>query len=169
MKTTPRLALDIPRAVLALCRRRMAGLLLAMLPIWPWQHACAQSQALQYSPATGAAGDESLHFWAVNEGGARIYRPDAAACSRIRGLSAQYADAISDKYKVPAYTLKIVSVRPPEASVGCELVVDTPDGPKACRLGSVIKTFGGSYLAHTYTQIDDGSVRYVAAECRPAR
>ncbi len=146
-----------------------AGLLLAMLSALPFEHASAQSQALQNSPATGASGDQQLHFWAVNEGGARIYRPDAAACSRIRGLSAQYADAISDKYKVPAYTLKIVAVQPPEGPAGCELLVDTPEGPKACRLGSVIKTFGGNYLAHTYAQADDGSVRYVAADCHPAQ
>ncbi len=113
-----------------------------------------------------AAGDSGLHFWAVNEGGARIYRPDAAACSRIRGLSAQYADAVSSKYQVPAYTLKIIEVRPPQGTSACLLLIDTPAGAHECELGSVLKTFGGSFLAHTYAQDADGSVRYVAGACR---
>jgi hypothetical protein len=115
---------------------------------------------------TGAAADNSLQFWAVNEGGARIYRPDAAACSRIGGLSAQYADALSSKYHVPAYQLKILEVRPPEGAAGCLLVVDMPAGPRECQIGSVMRTFGGSFLAHTYAQDADGSVRYVAGACR---
>ncbi len=126
----------------------------------------AAAQAQQHVPGTDATGDGHLHFWAVNEGGARIYRPDAIACSRIRGLSAQYADAISGRYRVPAYTLKIIGVRPPEGSAGCMVVLDMPDGTRECRLGSVMKTFGGSYLAHTYAQEPDGSVHYVAGDCR---
>lgn len=169
MKKIPEPAFAATRRPLMLHRWLAASLLLAILLALPFGHACAQSQALQNSPAAEAAGDEALHFWAVNEGGARIYRPDAAACSRIRGLSAQFADAISNKYKVPAYTLKIVAVRLPEASAGCELLVEMPDGPKVCQLGSVIKTFGGGYMAHTYARGDDGSVRYVAGDCRPAQ
>ncbi len=142
------------------------GLLLAALAGVGGRDAAAQSQALQNSPATDSAGDGSLHFWAVNEGGARIYRPDAGACVRIRGLSAQYADAISGRYQIPAYTLKILAVRPPEGSAGCVVLLDTPDGTRECRLGSVMRTFGGSYLAHTYAQEPDGSVRYVAGDCR---
>lgn len=143
-----------------------AGLLLAALAGLASDDAIAQSQALQNSPATDAAGDGQLHFWAVNEGGARIYRPDAGACARVGGLSAQYADAISGRYRVPAYTLKVVSVRPPDGQSGCVVVLDTPEGTRECRLGSVMKTFGGSYLAHTYAQEADGSVRYVAGDCR---
>lgn len=116
--------------------------------------------------AAGADADADLQFWAVNEGGARIYRPDAASCPRVRGLSAQYADALSSKYQVPAYTLKIVEVRPPQGASGCELVIETPGGLRECQLGSVMRTFGGSYLAHTYAQDADGSVRYVAGACR---
>lgn len=143
---------------------RAAALLLAVLAGFAGRNAEAQAQ--QQSPGTEATGDGSLYFWAVNEGGARIYRPDAGACSRIRGLSAQYADAISGRYHVPAYTLKVLAVRPPEGSAGCVVLLDTPDGTRECRLGSVMKTFGGSYLAHTYAQEPDGSVRYVAGDCR---
>ena len=42
--------------------------------------------------------------------------------------------------------------RPPEGSAGCVVLLDALDGAQECRLGSVIKTFGGSYLAHTYAQ-----------------
>jgi hypothetical protein len=169
MKRLHRLAVTAVRlsgaSVSGLAAALLAAGVLGLLP----QYAGAQSQALQNSPATDAAGDQHLHFWAVNEGGARIYKPDAAACARIRGLSAQYAEAISVKYRVPAYTLKLMTVLPPDGLAGCELLVDTPDGAKQCRLGSVIKTFGGSYLAHTYAQADDGSVRYVAGACRPGQ
>lgn len=138
-----------------------AGLLLAALGL------ASHGVAAQAQPTgTEATGDGHLHFWAVNEGGARIYRPDASACERIRGLSAQYADAISGRYQVPAYTLKVVGVRPPEGNAGCMVLLDTPDGTRECRLGSVMKTFGGSYLAHTYAQEPDGSVRYVTGDCR---
>ena len=120
------------------------------------------------SPVAAAegAGDSGLLFWAVNEGGARIYRPDAAACSRIGGLSAQYAEALSTKYQVPAYQLKVVEVRPPQGEIGCRLVIDMPGGARECQIGSVIRTFGGSFLAHTYAQDADGSVRYIAGACR---
>ncbi len=110
--------------------------------------------------------DAGLQFWAVNEGGARIYQPDLAACSRIRGMSAQYADALSTRFQVLTYTLKIAEVRPPQGSAGCLLVIDTPSGQHECEVGSVIRTFGGSYLAHTYAQDANGSVRYVAGVCR---
>ena len=146
--------------------RVTASLLMAMLAGLCGPDAAAQSQAQPASQANEAAADGNLHFWAVNEGGARIYRPDAVACLRIRGLSAQYADAISGRYQVPAYTLKIAGVRPPEGGAGCMVILDMPDGPRECRLGSVMKTFGGSYLAHTYAQESDGSVRYVAGDCR---
>ena len=146
---------------------RQAGLLAASLLIAVLGGiAGPAAQAQPSSPGADAAGDGQLHFWAVNEGGARIYRPDAGACSRIRGLSAQYADAISGRYQVPAYTLKILGVRPPEGSAGCVVLLDTPDGTRECGLGSVMKAFGGSYLAHTYAQEPDGSVRYVAGDCR---
>ncbi len=153
-------------AALAGAGRATAGLLLAALAGVAVHDAAAQSQALQNSPTTDAAGDSQLHFWAVNEGGARIYRPDAGACARIGGLSAQYADAVSGRYRVPAYSLKVVGVRPPDGKSGCLVVLDTPDGTRECRLGSVMKTFGGSYLAHTYAQEADGSVRYVTGDCR---
>ncbi len=152
--------------VLAAKGKLAAGLLLAALAGLTSHHAGAQSQAPKDSPATDAASDGQLHFWAVNEGGARIYRPDAVACSRIRGLSARYADAVSGRYRVPAYTLKIIDLRSPDGDTGCMVVIDTPDGPRECRIGSVMKTFGGSYLAHTYAQEIDGSVRYVAGDCR---
>ncbi len=117
-------------------------------------------------PVAAADADSGLLFWAVNEGGARIYRPDAAACSRIGGLSAQYAEALSTKYQVPAYQLKIAEVRLPQGASGCLLVIDMPAGARECQIGSVMKTFGGSFLAHTYAQDADGSVRYVAGACR---
>ncbi len=146
--------------------RSAAAWLAVMLALSPAADVVAQPMTQQASSSAPVTGDGDLHFWAVNEGGARIYRPDAPACSRIRGLSAQYADAISSKYRVPAYTLKIVEVRPPHGSAACRLLIDTSAGMRECRLGSVIKTFGGSFLAHTYAQDADGSVRYVAGDCQ---
>lgn len=118
---------------------------------------------------TVADPDKALHFWAVNEGGARIYRPDASACARIRGFSAQYAEAVSARYQVPAYTLKLAAVLAPEGTQPCRVQIDAPSGAYECQLGSVMRTFGGSYLAHTYAQRDDGSVHYVTAACRSAK
>ncbi len=125
---------------------------------------CAAGVSAQ-TPADGA-GDSGLLFWAVNEGGARIYKPTVGACALVRGLSAQYAEGISSRYQVPAYALRVLEVRPSAGSPECLLLVDTPVGTKECQLGSVIRTFGGSFLAHTYAQQDDGSVRYVSGVCR---
>ena len=108
---------------------------------------------------------ESLVFWAVNEGGARIYQPNGAACEKISGLSVQYAEGVSDKFKVPAYTIKISSIKLSANQSTCTLMIDTPRGVKECALGSVIRTFGGDYLAHTYQQFGDGSVKFLAGEC----
>ena len=108
---------------------------------------------------------ESLVFWAVNEGGAKIYQPNEAACEKISGLSAQYAEGVSDKFNVPAYTLKIKAIKPSANQSTCTLMIDTPRGLKECALGSVIRTFGGDYLAHTYQQFSDGSVKFLAGEC----
>jgi hypothetical protein len=44
-------------------------------------------------------------------------------------------------------------------------MIDTPQGLKECALGSVIRNFGGDYLAHTYQQFADGSVKFLAGEC----
>lgn len=108
---------------------------------------------------------ESLVFWAVNEGGARIYQPNNAACEKISGLSVQYAEGVSDKFKVPAYTLKIKAIKPSANQSTCTLMIDTPSGVKECELGSVIRMFGGDCLAHTYRQFADGSVKFLAGEC----
>jgi len=108
---------------------------------------------------------ESLVFWAVNEGGARIYQPNGAACEKISGLSVQYAEGVSDKFKVPAYTLKIKAIKLSTNQSTCTLTIDTPRGVKECALGSVIRMFGGDYLAHTYQQFGDGSVKFLAGEC----
>ena len=112
------------------------------------------------------ATEESLVFWAVNEGGARIYQPNQAACAKITGLSAQYADGISTKLGVPAYTLKINAIKTDDAQNSCSLLIDTPVGLKECALGSVIRTFGGEYLAHAYQQFADGRVSFMSAACR---
>ena len=109
---------------------------------------------------------EPLVFWAVNEGGARIYQPTAAACAKISGMSVQYADGISNTFKVPAYTLKISAIKPSADQSTCSLMIDTPAGLKECALGSVIRTFGGDYLAHTYRQFGDGRVSFLLGECR---
>lgn len=149
--------------IMTTCRTTsLLALLSAILAGFTAAEVAAQTAA---SPDSAAA-DSGLQFWAVNEGGARIYRPDAAACSRIGGLSAHYAEAISVKFQVPAYTLKIAGIKLSEGKTGCVLQVDTPAGIRECQLGSVMRTFGGSYLAHTYAQRDDGSVHYVAAACR---
>lgn len=145
---------------------RATALLVATLAGLSSAGAAAQTQPRQPAPAADATGDDSLFFWAVNEGGARIYRPDRGACARIQGMSAHYADAISGKYQVPAYSLAIVGLRLPENEAGCLLVIDTPTGTRECQLGSVMQTFGGSMLAHTYAQAKDGSVHYVAGACR---
>ncbi len=165
--TAPRLGKQGPSQPARGLARRLAGalLLVTLVPGFA-ADAAAPSAAPSKSASDPVTADGGLYFWAVNEGGARIYRPDLQACLRIRGLSAQYADAISGKFQVPAYTLKIVEVRPPEGNTECRLVIDTPAGARECRLGSVMKTFGGSFLAHTYAQDADGSVRYVAGDCR---
>jgi len=113
------------------------------------------------------AGKESepLVFWAVNEGGARIYQPNIAACAKISGLSAQYADGVSNRFNVPAYTLKIASIKPDADQNNCTLIIETPAGLKECALGSVIRTFGGDYLAHTYQQFGDGRVTFLSGDC----
>ena len=108
---------------------------------------------------------ESLVFWAVNEGGARIYQPNGAACEKISGLSVQYAEGVSDKFKVPAYTLKIKAIKLSTNQSTCTLMIDTTRGVKECALGSVIRMFGGDYFAHTYQQFGDGSVKFLAGEC----
>ncbi len=108
---------------------------------------------------------EPLVFWAVNEGGATIYQPNGTACEKISGLSVQYAEGVSDKFKVPAYTLKIKAIKPSANQSTCTLMIDTPRGLKECALGSVIRMFGGDYLAHTYQQFADGSVKFLAGEC----
>ena len=108
---------------------------------------------------------EPLVFWAVNEGGARIYQPNVAACTKISGLSVQYADGIANALKVPAYTLKISAIKPSADQSTCSLMIDTPAGLKECALGSVIRTFGGEYLAHNYQQFGDGSVKFLTIEC----
>jgi len=108
---------------------------------------------------------EPLVFWAVNEGGAKIYQPNSAACAKISGLSVQYAEGVSNKLSVPAYTLKISAIRHSADQTTCTLMIDTPQGLKECALGSVIRNFGGDYLAHTYQQFADGSVKFLAGEC----
>ena len=108
---------------------------------------------------------EPLVFWAVNEGGAKIYQPNSAACAKISGLSAQYAEGVSNKLSLPAYTLKVTSIRPSADQTTCTLMIDTPQGLKECALGSVIRNFGGDYLAHNYQQFADGSVKFLAGEC----
>ena len=108
---------------------------------------------------------ELLVFWAVNEGGARIYQPNRAACGKISGLSVQYAEGISNKFNVPAYSLKMKAIKSSADQSTCTLMIDTPLGLKECVLGSVIRTFGGDYLAHTYQQVSDGSVKFLAGEC----
>jgi hypothetical protein len=108
---------------------------------------------------------ESLVFWAVNEGGARIYQPNSAACAKISGLSVQYAEGISNKFNVPAYTLKIAEIKPSADLNTCTLIIDTPKGLKECAIGSVIRNFGGSYLAHAYQQFGDGRVTFLNGDC----
>ena len=121
---------------------------------------------LSGSGAVSRAADEaSLVFWAVNEGGARIYQPNPSACKKISGLSVPYAQGISAKLGVPAYTLRIISVNTDERQQRCALTIDTPLGPRTCPLGSVIRTFGGQYLAHNYQQFDDGRVQFLTGDC----
>jgi hypothetical protein len=108
---------------------------------------------------------ESLVFWAVNEGGARIYQPNSAACAKISGLSVQYAEGISNKFNVPAYTLKIAEIKPSADLNTCTLMIDTPKGLKECAIGSVIQNFGGDYLAHSYQQFGDGRVTFLNGDC----
>lgn len=111
------------------------------------------------------AGEAPLVFWAVNEGGAKIYQPNLTACAKITGLSAQYAEGISAKFGVSAYTLKINSIKTDGQQNSCLLLIDTPVGMKECALGSVIRTFGGEYLAHTYQQFADGRVSFLSGVC----
>ena len=132
------------------------GLLITMLLI-PFRLVAADKHAGKES--------ESLVFWAVNEGGARIYQPNSAACAKISGLSVQYADGISNKFNVPAYTLKISAIKPGADQSSCTLMIETPAGLKECAIGSVIRTFGGDYLAHTYQQFSDGRVTFLSGEC----
>ena len=143
-----------------------AVLMIAALCGYQAAEVSAQTTGSQNSAAVPGAGESNLLFWAVNEGGARIYQPNAAACALVRGLSAQYAEGISVRYKVPAYALRIVEVRPAKGGAECLLLLDTPVGTKECEVGSVMRTFGGSFLAHTYAQQADRSVRYVSGDCR---
>ena len=108
---------------------------------------------------------ESLVFWAVNEGGAKIYQPNSAACAKISGLSVQYAEGISNKFNVPAYTLKIAEIKRSADLNTCTLMIDTPKGLKECAIGSVIRNFGGNYLAHSYQQFADGRVTFLNGDC----
>lgn len=132
------------------------------------QPCCAQlalmTAALLLCLGSNAA-EDSLVFWAVNEGGAKIYQPNQTACAKITGLSAQYADGISAKFGVPAYTLKISQIKTDDAQNSCSLLIDTPVGMKECALGSVIRTFGGEYLAHSYQQFADGRVSFLSGAC----
>ena len=140
-----------------MCRYlRCAGLLIATLLI-PFRLMAADKSAGKES--------ESLVFWAGNEGGARIYQPNSAACAKISGLSVQYADGVSNKFNVPAYTLKIAAIKPGVDQNSCTLTIETPAGIKECVIGSVIRTFGGDYLAHTYQQFSDGRVPFLSGEC----
>ena len=107
-----------------------------------------------------------LVFWAVNEGGAKIYQPNAAACVKISGMSVQYAEGISTHLNVPTYTLKLTAIKPSADESTCTLMIDTPMGLKECAIGSVIRTFGGDYLAHTYQQFSDGRVIFLNGQCQ---
>ena len=129
-----------------------------------WSQLTLMTAALLLSLGANAD-EEPLVFWAVNEGGARIYQPNQAACAKITGLSAQYADGISTKLGVPAYTLKINAIKTDDVQNSCSLLIDTPVGLKECALGSVIRTFGGEYLAHTYQQFADGRVTFLSGSC----
>jgi hypothetical protein len=133
-----------------------AGLLFTMLLI-PVKLSATDKNAVKES--------ESLVFWAVNEGGARIYQPNSAACAKISGLSVQYAEGISNKFNVPAYTLKIAEIKPSADLNTCTLMIDTPKGLKECAIGSVIQNFGGDYLAHSYQQFGDGRVTFLNGDC----
>ena len=133
-----------------------AGLLFTMLLI-PFRLSATDKNVVKES--------ESLVFWAVNEGGARIYQPNTAACAKISGLSVQYAEGISNKFNVPAYTLKITEIKRSADLNTCTLMIDTPKGLKECAMGSVIRNFGGDYLAHTYQQFADGRVTFLNGDC----
>ena len=133
-----------------------AGLLVMMLLI-PFRLSATDKNASKES--------ESLVFWAVNEGGAKIYQPNSAACAKISGLSVQYAEGISNKFNVPAYTLKIAEIKPSADLNTCTLIIDTPKGLKECAIGSVIRNFGGDYLAHSYQQFSDGRVTFLNGDC----
>ena len=133
-----------------------AGLLFTMLLI-PVKLSATDKNAVKES--------ESLVFWAVNEGGAKIYQPNSAACAKISGLSVQYAEGISNKFNVPAYTLKIAEIKPSADLNTCTLMIDTPKGLKECAIGSVIQNFGGDYLAHSYQQFGDGRVTFLNGDC----
>ena len=130
-----------------------------------WAQRSLMTAALLLCLGTNAA-EDSLVFWAVNEGGARIYQPNQTACAKITGLSAQYADGLSTKFGVPAYTLKINTIKTDDGQNSCSLLIDTPVGLKECALGSVIRTFGGEYLAHSYQQFADGRVSFLSGTCR---
>ena len=125
----------------------------------------AADQAAATAGTAAAKTSPPLVFWAVNEGGAKIYQPNSTACEKISGLSVQYAEGISNQFNVPAYTLNMQAIKPSADQRTCTLMVNTPKGPKECALGSVIRTFGGEYLAHTYQQFGDGSVKFLAGEC----
>ena len=133
-----------------------AGLLFTMLLI-PVKLSATDKNAVKES--------ESLVFWAVNEGGAKIYQPNSAACAKISGLSVQYAEGISNKFNVPAYTLKIAEIKRSADLNTCTLMIDTPKGLKECAIGSVIRNFGGNYLAHSYQQFADGRVSFLNGDC----
>ena len=139
------------------------GLMLAALLT-----ALSSDAADQVPATTGTAAAKTpppLVFWAVNEGGARIYQPNRAACEKISGLSVQYAEGVSSRFNVPAYTLKFKTIKLSADQSTCALLIDTPTGLRECTLGSVIRTFGGDYLAHTYHQFGDGSVQFMRGDC----
>jgi hypothetical protein len=152
--------LSLPQTFLHLFNQRFlkySGLIVAAL-LTPFRLEAADKNTGKES--------EPLVFWAVNEGGAKIYQPNAAACTKISGMSVQYADGVSNRLSVPAYTLKITAIKHNENQSTCTLMIDTPAGLKECALGSVIRTFGGDYLAHTYQQFADGSVKFLNGECQ---
>jgi hypothetical protein len=77
----------------------------------------------------------------------------------------QYAEGISNKFNVPAYTLKITEIKPSADLNTCTLMIDTPKGLKECVIGSVIRNFGGNHLAHSYQQFSDGRVAFLNGDC----
>ncbi len=130
-----------------------------------WFALCLALSSAAWAPAAAGADTPGLVFWAVNEGGARIYRANALACQKITGLSTPLAQGLSDHLGVPAYTLALAELLPDEAADTCAFTLETPAGRKRCRPPSVMRTFGGRYLSRHYLQQRDGRVRFDAAIC----